>query len=114
MLRAIHRYLNALFIGFIATIVAYLFWVLDQDEIWRGIAFGVTGGAIVLGIYIFALVFWLSQSIRLLLPRRRGLQISRSTHSPIRRSMPSLRRPRWLATDLCGRTSRRGHFTSRS
>jgi hypothetical protein len=53
MLRAIHRYLNALFIGFIATIVAYLFWVLDQDEIWRGIAFGVSGGAIVLGIYIF-------------------------------------------------------------
>lgn len=53
MLRAIHRYLNALFIGFIATILVYLFWVLDQSEIWRGIAFGVAGGAVALGIYVY-------------------------------------------------------------
>jgi|GEM_PF-6142926 len=53
MLRAIQRYLNALFLGFIVTILVYLFWVLDQDEIWRGIAFGVAGAAVALGIYIY-------------------------------------------------------------
>jgi hypothetical protein len=53
MLRAIQRYLNALFFGFIVTILVYLFWVLDQGEIWRGIAFGVAGAAVALGLYIF-------------------------------------------------------------
>ena len=53
MLRALNRYLNALFIGFIITILVYLFWVLDQSEIWRGVAFGVAGGAVALAVYIY-------------------------------------------------------------
>ena len=53
MMRAIHRYLNALFVGFIVTFIIYLLWVLDQSELWRGVAIAVAGGAVVLGVYIY-------------------------------------------------------------
>ena len=53
MMRGLHRYLNALFLGFIVTFIIYLLWVLDQSELWRGVAIAVASGAVVLGVYIY-------------------------------------------------------------
>jgi hypothetical protein len=45
MFNALRRYLNAAFIGFIITFVAYLFVRFDPDEVLLGIVISLVGAA---------------------------------------------------------------------
>ncbi len=53
MFRALRRYLNAFFIGFIVTAVVYLFVRFDADAVLLGIIIGAAGGVAALVAYIY-------------------------------------------------------------
>ena len=52
MMRGLRKYLNAALIGFIATLIVFLYWKLDRSEITLGIVISLGGAAVALVTYI--------------------------------------------------------------